>query len=265
MNTVNSVALGDPIRVPIVRPERSPVARGTIDLRAEPDAASELVDQALFGEELTILGRQGGWVYAQGEDGYFGWAPATGLGPPAPAGTGRMVVVHGAVVRAAPDPAASAVDTLAPGTIVEGPAEPGWLRCAGGWLAESDTLPLDALPARPPVAADLLATAATFLGVPYLWGGLTARGIDCSGLIQQVYRLNGVALPRDADQQALSGRAVTIPRDGDLVFFGEAAVTHTAIATGPETFFHAPKKGGFVEPGALGDGRRVLAIRRFLP
>ncbi|GAC1697929.1 MAG: hypothetical protein NVS9B6_07240 [Candidatus Limnocylindrales bacterium] len=252
-------------RIPIVRPQRVRVIRGTIDLHAEPDAASELVDQALFGEALTILGERDGWSYVQGEDGYFGWAAAAGLGLPVPAEAGRVVVVHGAVVRSVPDPAAPAVDTLAPGTTVGGPADGAWLRCAGGWLSAADTLPLEVLPARPPAVADLLATAATFVGVPYLWGGLTTRGIDCSGLVQQVYRLNGVALPRDADQQALCGRDVPVPRPGDLLFFGESAVTHTGIATGPETFLHAPKKGGSVEPGALGDGRRLRAIRRLLP
>ena len=80
-----------------------------------------------------------------------------------------------------------------------------------------------------------------------------------------MYRLNGVALPRDADQQALAGRAVDAALPGDLFFFGAEHVTHTAIATGPRTFLHAPMKGAVVERGELTAERRLRAIRRYLP
>ncbi len=112
---------------------------------------------------------------------------------------------------------------------------------------------------------DLLATAESFLGVPYLWGGTSAHGIDCSGLTQQVYRLNGVGLDRDADQQALGGRPVDQARRGDLISFGAERVTHTALATGETTFIHAPEAGLTVQRGELGaDRSRLRAIRRYL-
>jgi cell wall-associated NlpC family hydrolase len=113
--------------------------------------------------------------------------------------------------------------------------------------------------------ADLLATAGAFMGVPYLWGGTTALGMDCSGFVQQVYRLNGVALPRDADQQAVLGRRVDQARAGDLFFFGEQSVTHVAIATNASEFVHAPMAGGLVEHGRLGGDRKLRGIRRYLP
>ena len=258
-------------RVPVVRPARASVARGSLDLRAAPDRGSELVDQALRGERVAILGRHEGWAYVQGEDGYFGWLESDGLtfaasrgaGPEGQDGTERIVVVHGATVRAARGPDAAVIDVLAPGTVVGGP-QAEWIACGDGWLASADTARSTELPERPPTAADLLATAATFLGTPYLWGGSTAQGIDCSGLTQQVYRLNGVALPRDADQQAVFGRPVEVPLPGDLFFFGSDSVTHTAIATGPRSYIHAPRKGGAVEHGELGDERRLRAVRRYL-
>src|SRR5438876_245729 len=80
-----------------------------------------------------------------------------------------------------------------------------------------------------------------FLGRPYLWGGTTADGIDCSGFTQLVYRLNGVHLDRDAEQQAMEGRPVGSARPGDLFFFGDERVTHVAIATGEREFLHAPQ------------------------
>jgi cell wall-associated NlpC family hydrolase len=80
-----------------------------------------------------------------------------------------------------------------------------------------------------------------------------------------VYRLNGVALPRDADQQAVLGRRVEEARAGDLLFFGAEQVTHVALATSRSEFIHAPQAGGAVERSQLGGDRRLLAIRRYLP
>jgi cell wall-associated NlpC family hydrolase len=83
--------------------------------------------------------------------------------------------------------------------------------------------------------------------------------------VQQVYRLNGVALPRDADQQAMLGRRVEKARAGDLMFFGAETVTHVALATSATEFIHAPMKGGVVEHNRLGGDRKLLGIRRYLP
>ena len=80
-----------------------------------------------------------------------------------------------------------------------------------------------------------------------------------------MYRFNGVALPRDADQQAMLGRRVEEARAGDLMFFGAERVTHVALATSATEFIHAPMKGGVVEHSRLGGERKLLEIRRYLP
>jgi cell wall-associated NlpC family hydrolase len=134
-----------------------------------------------------------------------------------------------------------------------------------GFLAVSDTTHDGEVESRYPTADDYLKTAESFIGVPYLWGGTTALGLDCSGFVQQVYRLNGVALPRDADQQAVLGRKVEEARAGDLLFFGADSVTHVALATSATEFIHAPMKGAVVERGRLGGERKLLGIRRYLP
>jgi len=139
---------------------------------------------------------------------------------------------------------------------------PGWLT---GYVALSDLVDVRQLPHRYPTANDYLETAESFIGVPYLWGGTTALGLDCSGFVQQVYRLNGVALPRDADQQAMLGRMVEEARAGDLMFFGADSVTHVALATSATEFVHAPMKGGVVEHSRLGPDRKLRVIRRYLP
>jgi gamma-D-glutamyl-L-lysine dipeptidyl-peptidase len=98
----------------------------------------------------------------------------------------------------------------------------------------------------------IVATAKRFLGVPYLWGGTSSKGMDCSGFTKTVYYLNGVLLPRDADQQAAVGDSVDVPaghmdlKPGDLLFFGSHAregkperVTHVAISLGGRRFIHS--------------------------
>jgi cell wall-associated NlpC family hydrolase len=91
--------------------------------------------------------------------------------------------------------------------------------------------------------ADLVATARRFSGVPYLWGGMSVQGVDCSGLTSRVYAVNGIDLRRDADMQfddprAQAGRARR-PEPGDLVFFGEKKITHVGMYVGDGRFINA--------------------------
>jgi cell wall-associated NlpC family hydrolase len=223
-----------------------------------------LVDQAHIGEELSLLGESGDWVFVQGEDLYFGWIHRRLFRKSTHEGRQLLVAVHRAPLRREPNEssdAIGAVDAGVAGYVVRG----GWVSYAPGWIPVADTVPSDRLPQRYPTPDDLIATAESFIGVPYLWGGTSAHGIDCSGLTQRVYFLNGVGLARDADQQALGGRPVDVARPGDLFFFGAERVTHTAIATSERTFIHAPQSGKSVQRDELTDTLRLRAIRRYLP
>ena len=252
-------------RVAMVRPPRARVSRPFADLHVDPDPASERVDQAQAGEVLAILAESNEWAYVQGEDHYFGWIRRGDIRPDTHPGRELLVARHGAAVRRDPQDESEVVGAVGPG-VACGRVAGGFALCIAGWVAVVDTLPSDRLPQRAPVPDDLVATAESFLGAPYLWGGTSAQGIDCSGLTQQVYRLNGVGLDRDADQQALGGRPVERARAGDLFFFGAERVTHTAIATGETTFIHAPQAGMTVERGELtADRARLRTTRRYLP
>jgi cell wall-associated NlpC family hydrolase len=91
--------------------------------------------------------------------------------------------------------------------------------------------------------ADLVATARRFTGVPYLWGGMSVHGIDCSGLTSRVYAVNGIDLRRDADLQFDDPRAQPVERaalrPGDLLFFGQKKITHVAMYVGEGRFINA--------------------------
>lgn len=252
-------------RVPMLRPPAVLTRAAIADLRALPDPSSELVDRSHHGERLTVLGDRGAWLYVQGEDHYFGWIAAADTVADGTAVTGTLVAVLAAEVRPRPGVAPGGAYLPAGARVTVLRREGEWVECAAGWLPAAALVEADRLPHRPPAADDLIATALPFLGTPYLWGGTSGEGIDCSGLVQQVYRLNGVGLDRDADQQALAGRPVDTPAAGDLLFFGEPRVTHVALSLGGDEFIHAPLRGGFVERRRSGPDRTPIAVRRYLP
>ena len=249
----------------MLRPYRGRVTRPLLDLRSEPADNAELVDQAHYGEVLTDLGIFGEWMYVQGEDQYLGWTRREGIELDPGVESFFIVAVPLAILRSSPDQVAAHIGYLPAGAAIRRRAEGDWIETEIGWLARTDTTLNEYLVERPPAADDLIQTAESFIGVPYLWGGTTALGLDCSGFVQQVYRLNGVALPRDADQQAMLGRMVEEARAGDLMFFGADSVTHVALATSATEFVHAPMKGGVVEHSRLGPDRKLRVIRRYLP
>ncbi len=135
-----------------------------------------------------------------------------------------------------------------------------------GALAPAGT----AIPASPgsvagPAANTVIGSAMNELGVPYLWGGTTSAGFDCSGLVQHAYRAAGVSLPRVSRDQARMG--VEVPSieqalPGDLVAFGEPTVDHIGIYVGDGRMIHAPRRGDVVKVGPI--TRPIATIRRVL-
>ena len=130
---------------------------------------------------------------------------------------------------------------------------PGWVEAsavsdepAGDWL--------------PPVRdGDPVEEARAFLGTPYLWGGMTEAGIDCSGLVHMAWRRLGRIVPRDAEQQAEAAQRVDEPRYGDLAVYGRESVTHIAFWLGGGRILHAAGSREVVEedePDALRQVRR---------
>jgi hypothetical protein len=179
-----------------------------------PDPASERLDELLYGEVFEALGPAGDWLWGQAKrDGYVGYVAAGGLAP-AGAPTHRVAAIR-TYAFAAPSIKAPARGPFSLNALVriEDDAGPFSRSGDGGWFHMAHLAPIWAFE-RDPVGV-----AERFVGAPYLWGGRTSVGIDCSGLVQQALYACGRAFPRDADLQLAGGREIgrqALSR-GDLV------------------------------------------------
>ena len=187
-------------------------------LHRAPADDAPLETQALFGEAVDVYDERDGWCWAQlTRDGYVGHLKSAALGAPL-AATHRV-----SALRAHLYPAATIkvppVMALSMGALVRvaDDAPPFARLSSGGFVIAGHLAPLAA------AAADFVAVAQKFLHAPYLWGGRTSEGIDCSGLVQAALAATGVAAPRDTDMQEKAlGAAIDAagaPKRGDLVFW----------------------------------------------
>jgi hypothetical protein len=207
-------------------------------MRGAPSHRSEMVSQLLFGERFTIIESSGTWQRIETLfDTYSGWIDSTQYGyvrwnehtPGIVAGRemdcvrkdgSRMKIVPGSELFEVKDD------------------------FSGFRVGDENYL----LPGMDPIklvpAASPLETALQFLNTPYLWGGRTPMGIDCSGLIQIAFKVHGIALPRDASQQAQKGTTIDFISDakpGDILFFSADTdnISHTGVLLSKETIIHA--------------------------
>lgn len=246
------------------RPTHAVVSLPVLDLRDGPDHRRELRSQLLMGEVVRLLGtdRTGAWCHIQNEaDGYRGWVRAWGLVAASRARAARWrAAARGTVVAVstwvhAGRGAGAGVSPLhwrsrvIPGRRVGAHRHVELPDGRRGWMKASD-LALGNGP-RP----SMLARLRSLLGVPYLWGGRSSAGLDCSALVQLVLAEQGLELPRDAREQPRACRRLRkgeAPREGDLAFFRRPRerMSHVGIALGGGYFAHARGRVqlGSVEP-----------------
>jgi cell wall-associated NlpC family hydrolase len=203
-------------------------------LRRSPSPDAPLATEALKGERVTVYeSTEEGWAWGQLEsDGYVGWLPAEALRTQGPPPTHKVAVPR-TIVFPGPSIKLPAVETLSFGCRIAVTRIGGALAVtAGGCLPWRHLAPVGLL------ATDPIAVAETFLHAPYLWGGKTSSGLDCSGLVQLALNACGIPCPRDSDMQERDV-GVTVACDdlrrGDLVFWPG----HVAIVRDDATLVHA--------------------------
>lgn len=202
------------------------VTRGVVNLHAAPSQNSGLHTQLLFGEMFTVYEDKDGWFWGQATlDGYVGYARASTFGEGGDA-THRVISLATPLLNA-PDVKKGVRDML-PKNAQLCLAETGerFHRLTnGGYVFSGHTAPLDYR------APDWVAVAEEYAGVPYVWGGKTSLGIDCSGLVQTALQAGGRESPRDTDMmEAALGQSIPLDADlrrGDLIFWkGHIGLMH---------------------------------------
>jgi cell wall-associated NlpC family hydrolase len=240
-------------------------------LRREPRPDASLDTEALKGECVTVYDSNGeGWAWGQlAADGYVGWLPENALAPPGAAPTHkvtalRTLVFPGPSIKLPPLEALPLGARLAIARIEDRMA----VTPSGAYVPAVHLAPLDRN------ETDLVTVAERFLGAPYLWGGKTALGLDCSGLVQVALTACGVSCPRDSDMQEQAlGTAVAADlsalRRGDLIFWKG----HVAIVRDRDALLHANAHhmAVAIEPVAQAvarirnAGSEITSIRRIAP
>lgn len=232
-----------------------------------PSDKTDVVSQAIYGSNVKLLLARGEWSRIQTPDKYKGWVPSrhvrillTGDGY---AVSGSTVQVESlfANLYAEPDltkhkpvltvPFETRLEVMADAKMKDGkPAPEGWqqvhlpdLRSA--WIQAGDVVSKP----KPLSIPESIELAKRFLGIPYLWGGSSSFGFDCSGFTQMLVRARGISMPRDADQQAAWEGVAPVERKhlkpGDLLFFGSSPkeITHTGMYIGDGQFIHDTTNG----------------------
>lgn len=256
-----------------------------VDVFREPDVHSERVTQAIFNQPVEVLASKENWIQVKVVDGYTGWVKS------------KYVEMDTSSIK--PEEFEYRLVTTSKGKSIYSQAKGGaalkdivmgteffiidkvesWYQVAlpgkaSGWVNESGTIRLASKEPIPKTSPqDLVSTANKLKGSVYLWGGVSNLGIDCSGLTYICSRINGINLPRDADQQFAVGqkidKKVELIKEGDLVFFSTQTdlkdISHVGIYIGDNQFIHATKSKGSVVIGNIKDDyfiKRLVGVRR---
>jgi hypothetical protein len=240
------------------------VSTNVLDLLAEPRFLSERLSQLLFAEVVKVANEKDGYGRVSQEDGYVGWADSRHLTPLSRVSAQTYMRSRRSIVTATQVPLYSELMKPTPpyclfyGTRLV--VRPHGNALGTVLLPDKNRFLVKVRNLRPigkartvvPTGAGIIAEALRFLGVPYLWGGVTACGFDCSGLVRAVYGRFGIYLPRDTKDQISVG--IEVPRGelktGDLVFFER----HVGLAIGRSALIHASLGGSGVRINSLTAG-----------
>lgn len=230
-------------------------------IRREPKHSDEMVDQSIMGTELKLLKKERYWYLAQTPYQYLGWISGTSIRMMSRAELDEWkkapktsVIKNYSQVLSEPNPSSLPVCDAVLGSQFQKIRTMGqWIKVEtpggeSGYILKSDCI--ESIPGGQTKFIDtkkLVSKSKSMLGIPYLWGGNSTKGLDCSGFTQTVFRTGGMLLPRDANMQVNEGDEI-IPDEnfsnvqaGDLVFFGpeDGRITHVGISLGGYKFIHS--------------------------
>ena len=240
------------------------VTLSVINLRREPDHASEMLSQAKLGTPVIVLKRNNSWILIQTPDNYISWTEESSVTLLKRTemirwqkATRIIYLENTGWLYESPSSKSDVVGDLVGGSILEKAGEfKDYINVVmpdgrTGFIEKSKVMDFNDWKRTVSCTEEnICKVAKTFLGLPYLWGGSSAKGVDCSGFVQSVYYMNGLILQRDASLQALHGSAVDITngysmlKKGDLLFFGSrkngiSHVTHVAIYFGNSEYINS--------------------------
>ena len=250
--------------------ERVHVTTNLTGLYEKPTFGMALSNELTYGTELEVLDEQGKWVFTRQRDGYLGWAYRPYLGEGlAPAAT-HLMLAPASELRAKPDEASDIITRLVSGTgVVVEETSDGWT-CVkanqSGWMPSHDLRALDDLPQSLEERRGVIVQDShRMIGIPYLWGGMSGNGIDCSGFARLLHRWVGVDIPRDADMQHAAAKPVETPYEiGDLFFFAESdsnrKITHVGISLGGWKMIHSSRTRNGVYVDDLQERKDLMDI-----
>ena len=230
-------------------------------LRREPRVTAEMISQAIMGGEIRVLkAGTGGFYYCQMEDDYLGWLKSSSMA------TGdkdflqqwrkknKLVVttLFAQVWESREDGANPVSDLVMLNKIILVRAYPGWCEVElpdgrKGFVNANQVTEEKAFAKKYPATAEaIIKTGKQMIGNPYVWGGTSVKGFDCSGFTQTVYKHHGIQLPRDANMQVKMGREVSMEKDlkelqpADLLFFGSSIsrISHVGMYLGDGRYIH---------------------------
>ena len=255
-------------------------------MRESPDYTSSLETQALMGTLAEVLERESYWVKIRVPDGYEAWTTELGLvfmneqEKEEWCSASKWICTSDfAHIYEGPSESSPRISDLIMGNILVRTSgiSDGWVEVVlpsgiHGWVHANDVEDYTVWSSsRDRNANSIIKLAQSFMGVPYMWGGSSVKAFDCSGLVQFVFGMNGISLPRNTGPQSRSGIPVkpvlSAMRPGDLVFFGNTKPSHVAIYMGNGRIIHCSQ---MVRTNSLKKGdedfydRQILCVRRVI-